>query len=712
MRLTRWLPFLSWFPMPREAFTADMLAGVSVALLLVPQSMAWAQVAGLPPQYGLYASFLPVIVGALWGSSRHLATGPVGVTSLLTASLLTPLAPPGSEAFVALAILLALLAGGVRVFLGAFRLGVIVNFLSHPVMVGFTNAAALIIALSQLHRVLGVPTGRSERFVQDLWAVLAQVGETHLPTLLMGLATLAIIWATRRYLPRLPAVLIAVVVTALVSWAIGFEHNGTGRVDDIADEAVRSLARDYGRTARTIGDLQGQIRERSAQLRDAVRTQPEGSARAAAIRYQVELLSLELRGATQENRARLRDLRRFVFARSEGSGAAPPRLFLAGTLPAGVPSDGFRWRIGSIDQDGLTLVGGGEVVGFIPSGLPRFQLPRISGELLLTLIAPAFIIALVGFTEAISSAKAIATRTKQRIDPNQELIGQGLANLAGSLFQSFPVSGSFSRTALNYAAGARTGFSSVVSGLVVLPTLLFFTPLLYHLPQSMLAATIMISVVGLIDFPAMRHAWRVSRTDGAAALIAFVATLGFAPQLDTGILIGVGTALVLFLVRTMKPRVAVLGRHPDGTLRDADLHGLPLSEDVAAVRFDGQLYFGNVSYFEDAILEVAARFPRARYILVAGAGINRIDASGEQIVRQLTHRLRESGITLAFSGLKHQVLRVLRRTGLLAEIGDENIFPSDDAALAALRGRGEGNRRRPHSPSVERGASTTAPERG
>ena len=222
----------------------------------------------------------------------------------------------------------------------------------------------------------------------------------------------------------------------------------------------------------------------------------------------------------------------------------------------------------------------------------------------------------------------------------------------------------------------------------MLPTLLVLTPLLYHLPQSMLAATIMISVVGLIDVPAMRHAWRASRTDGAAALITFVATLGFAPQLDTGILVGVGTALVLFLVRTMKPRVAVLGRHPDGTLRDADLHGLPLSEDVAAVRFDGQLYFGNVSYFEDAILEVAARFPKARHILVAGAGINRIDASGEQVIRHLTHHLRESGITLAFSGLKHQVLRVLRRTGLLAEIGAENIFPSDDAALAALRGRG------------------------
>src|SRR5262245_3580959 len=306
MRLARWLPFLRWFPMSRETLTADVLAGVSVALLLIPQSMAWAQVAGMPPQYGLYASFLPVIVGALWGWSHHLATGPVGVTSLLTASILTPLAPAGSEAFIAHAILLAFLAGGVRVLLGTFRLGVIVNFLSHPVMVGFTNAAAIIIALSQLHRLLGVPAGRSERFVQDVAAVLGHVRETQLPTLLMGLGTLAMIWAMRRYLPRLPAVLIAVVLTAAVSWGIGFEHNGTAGVDDIANETVRTLARDYGRTEGVIADLRRQIQERTGELREIARTRPDGSAQAAAIRYHIEILGLELRGAVNENRARLR----------------------------------------------------------------------------------------------------------------------------------------------------------------------------------------------------------------------------------------------------------------------------------------------------------------------------------------------------------------------------------------------------------------------
>lgn len=711
MRLRRWLPFVRWFPMSRDTLTADLLAGVSVALLLIPQSMAWAQVAGMPPQYGLYASFLPVIVGALWGSSRHLATGPVGVTSLLTASLLTPLAPAGSAPFVALAILLALLAGGVRILLGAFRLGIIVNFLSHPVMVGFTNAAAIIIALSQLHKLLGVPGGHSDRFIRDIGAIVVQAGDTHVPTLLMGLGTFAIIWSIRRYVPRLPAVLVAVVLTAAVSWGAGFEHNASGSIDDISDEAVRTLARDYVTGEATIADLERQIHERAAHLRDSARAHPDGSASTAAIRYQVEILDLELKGGVKENRTRLRELRRFVFVRTGGGGAATGKLSLAETPPPAVPTDGYRWRIGGISGGRLLLVGGGEVVGFIPSGLPRFQWPRITSELFLTLIAPAFIIALVGFAEAISSAKAIAARTKQRLDANQELIGQGLANIVGSLFQSFPVSGSFSRTALNYHAGGRTGLASVVSGLVVLPTLLFLTPLLYHLPQSMLAATIMISVIGLIDVQAMWHAWLASRNDGIAALATFAATLGFAPHLDTGILVGVGLALVLFLIRTMKPRVAVLGRHPDGTLRDADLHGLPLSEDVAAVRFDGQLYFGNVSYFEDAILEVAARFPKARHILVAGSGINRIDASGEQVIRHLTHHLRESGITLAFSGLKHQVLNVFRRTGLLAEIGEANVFPSDDLALAALRQRDKGDGLAPSAPPLARGAGATVPDR-
>jgi SulP family sulfate permease len=687
MRPARWLPFLSWFPRRREALTADAVAGLTVAMVLVPQALAYAQLAGVPAYHGLYAAFLPVIVGALWGSSHHLATGPVAVTSLLTASVLAPLAPVGSEQFIAFAVVLALLAGLVRLALGVFRFGVIVNFLSYPVLVGFTSAAAIIIAVSQVPRLLGVAVGRNDLFVRDIWALIGQLGNAHVPTVAMGAGALGIIAALRWFWPRAPGVLVVVVVTTLVSWAIGFEHRGQARADQLADDAVRTLARDYAHTDGVIAELSRQMGHRGADLRAALRAHPGGSPHALGIRYQIDLLGLQREGAVQENRARLRDLRKFAFERA----AAPPgTLYLAGQLPAGVPGDGRRWRIGAVAGERLELQGGGEVVGPVPAGMPRLGLPRIDSETLLSLLIPAFVVALVGLAEAMSSAKAIAVKSRQRLDPNQELIGQGLANIAASLSQAFPVSGSFSRSALAYYAGARTGLASVVSGLAALATILYLTPLLYHLPQSALAAIIIMAVLGLVDFSAIRHAWRADRNDGIAAAITFVVTLAVAPHIDAGILVGVSLALVLFLVRTMKPRVAVLGRHPDGTLRDADLHGLALSDDVAAVRFDGQLYFGNVSYFEDAILEVAARFPAARHVLVAGSGINRIDASGEQVIRSLVQRLRESGITLAFCGLKHQVTTVMRRTGLLAEIGEDNIFPSDDVALAALRRRGRG----------------------
>ena len=301
------------------------------------------------------------------------------------------------------------------------------------------------------------------------------------------------------------------------------------------------------------------------------------------------------------------------------------------------------------------------------------------------MLSAALVISLVGFMEAISIAKAMAAKTKQRLDPNQELIGQGLANLVGSLTQSFPVSGSFSRTAVNMDAGARTGMSSVFTGVFVLITLLFLTPLLYHLPQAVLAAIIIMAVVGLVNFAAVKHAWEANRHDGAAAVVTFFATLAFAPHLDNGIMVGAGLALVLFLMRTMKPRVAQLGRFKDGTLRDVKVNpGIPTSEHLVAMRFDGQLYFANVSYFEDAVLEALADHPKAKYFLVVGDGINQLDASGEEVIRHLVSRLKDSGVTLVFSGLKKQVLDVMRATGLFDLITQDNIFATEDQAIAAI----------------------------
>lgn len=568
-KIKRFLPFLEW-QLTGSNLRADLIAGITVALVLIPQSMAYAQLAGLPPYYGLYISFMPVIIAALFGSSKQLATGPVAVVSLLTASAIIPLVgdPSGmtQEQLIAvyapLAILLAFLVGTFQLFLGVFKLGVIVNFLSHPVIVGFTNAAAMIIGLSQLNKIFGVNMERSESFVNDIWGVILQIGDSHIPTLIFGVVAIAILLGFKKFYPKVPGVLVAVVGTTVVSAVIGFEENMSGAV-----------------------------------------------------------------------------------------------------------------------------------VGSIPEGLPSMQMPDFNWDMMGTLITSAIVISLVGFMEAISIAKAMAAKTKDRIDPNQELIGQGLGNIAGSFFQSYPASGSFSRSAVNLGAGAKTGMSSVFTGAVVVITLLFLTPLLYHLPKAVLAAVIIMAVIGLINFKAVKHAWRASKHDGVASIVTFIATLGFAPHLDQGIMVGAGLAILLYLYRTMSPRVAHLGRYEDGTLRDLAVHpDLPTDEHIIVIRFDGSLYFANVSFFEDTILGAVADKPDAKYILVVGDGINQLDASGEEVLHHLNQRLKDHDITLVLSGLKRQVIQVMRQTLLFDHIGQKNIFATEDMALADIYKRmgGEG----------------------
>jgi len=608
--------------------------------------------------------------------------------SLLTASSLSVLATPGSAEFVALAIMLALLVGIIQLLLGVFKLGVIVNFLSHPVIVGFTNAAAIIIGLSQISKLFGVPMGRSEHFINDILGVLGLIGDTHIPTLLMGAGAIAIMWAVKRFRPKWPGVLIAVVLTTSLSWAIGFERDGKAKVDQIASPDVQSLVRELDQTERQIGEINGEIAAKASQLAEASKARGEHSQGALSLRYEIDVLRLKLSDREQENAKRLRALRKMAFHRTAGEGLDQGQLFLEGEVPQGMATDGVRWRVKKAAGDELTLIGGGEVVGKIPAGLPSVALPHLDPGKLASLLPAALVISLVGFMEAISIAKAIAAKTKQRLDPNQELVGQGLGNVVGAMTQAFPVSGSFSRSAVNMNAGAKTGMSSVFTALFVLITLLFLTPLLYHLPQAVLAAIIIVAVVGLVNFAAVRHAWEANRHDGAAAVVTFVATLAFAPHLDNGILVGAGLALVLFLMRTMKPRVAQLGRFSDGTLRDVKVNpGIPTSEHMVAMRFDGQLYFANVSYFEDTVLEALADHPQAKYFLVVGDGINQLDASGEEVIHHLVSRLRDNGVTLVFSGLKKQVLDVMRATGLFDLVTQANIFATEDQAIAAIYAR-------------------------
>ncbi|MEW5787229.1 MAG: SulP family inorganic anion transporter [Pseudomonadota bacterium] len=684
-KFARFLPFLRWFPMRGETIKADFMAGITVALVLIPQSMAYAQLAGLPAYYGLYAAFLPVAVAALWGSSNQLGTGPVAVVSLLTASSLAVLAAPGSPDFVALAIMLALLVGVIQLLLGVFKLGVIVNFLSHPVIVGFTNAAAIIIALSQVSKLFGVPMGRSEHFINDIVGVFKQIGDTHLPTLAMGVAAIAIMWGIRKFKPKLPGVLIAVVLTTVVSWAIGFEKQATVHVDEVADPQIVSMLIEYEGAEKQLSQVNADALANQAEAKKLEKEGGDNAQFVLALNYQADLLLSQAKVLEASNAKRLKELRKLKFEREVLADGKLGVLHRAGAAPAGVQTDGGVWKIAKVAKGEIRLAGGGEVVGKIPEGLPAPALPKFDLDKLGALLSAALVISLVGFMEAISIAKAIAAKTKQRLDPNQELVGQGLSNIVGSMTQAFPVSGSFSRSAVNMNSGARTGMSSVYTAVFVLITLLFLTPLLYHLPQAVLAAIIIMAVIGLVNFEAIKHAWHANKHDGAASVVTFIATLAFAPHLDNGIMVGAGLALILFLMRTMKPRVAQLGRFKDGTLRDIKVNpGIPTSKHVVAMRFDGQLYFANVSYFEDTVLSALADHPEARYFLVVGDGINQLDASGEEVIHHLVSRLKENGVTLVFSGLKKQVLDVMRATGLFDLVTQANIFATEDQAIAAI----------------------------
>lgn len=683
-KFSRFLPFLRWFPISGNDAKVNLLAGLTVALVLIPQSMAYAQLAGLPAYYGLYAAFLPVAIAAMWGSSNQLATGPVAVVSLLTASSIATLAAPGSDDFIALAIMLTLLVGVIQLALGVFKLGVVVNFLSHPVIVGFTNAAAIIIALSQLSKILGVSMPRSESFISDITAVFRQVGDTHLPTLAMGLGAIALMWAMKRFMPKLPGVLIVVVLTTVISWAVGFERNAAGKTVQIGDPELRTQVEDVARVNGEVKRLTLDISAKNDALAKIMKAEGHSSA-AVRLEADIALLRIDLARFEEESAGKRKALRKIPVVRQIDANGKTLAVYPADAVPAGGTLDDARYSIRKVEGDGFKLVGGGEVVGAIPEGLPQISLPAFNLDKLGALFSAALVISLVGFMEAISIAKAVAAKTKQRLDPNQELIGQGVGNIVGSFSQSYPTSGSFSRTAVNMNMGATSGLSAVFTALIVLIALLFLTPLLYHLPQAVLAAIIIMAVGGLVNIEAVKHAWKAHKHDGVASIVTFVATILFAPHLDTGILVGAGLAILLFLLRTMKPRVALLGRYSDGTLRDIKVNpDLPTSPHVMAMRFDGSLYFANVSYFEDAVLEALAERPSTRAVLIVGDAINQLDASGEEIIHHVVERLRTAGVMLVFSGLKRQVIDVMRQTGLIEFVGEENIFATESQAITAI----------------------------
>lgn len=675
---------------------------MTVALVLIPQSMAYAQLAGLPPYYGLYAAFIPPIIAALFGSSRQLATGPVAMVSLMTATALEPLATAGSEAFIAYAILLALLVGIFQLALGLLRLGLVVNFLSHPVVSGFTNAAALIIATSQLSKLFGVTVDQAAHHYETIWRVIEEALHfTHWPTLALAALAFLIMIGLRRFLPRLPNVLIAVLVTTLVSWGIGFENKVRVSLDQIESEEVSDVIDDFNNGALQLDRKSAERVILRLSLDSVLQIAGAPEHDVLDIERQIEHVNVDIDQLKEQQHIFRTRLRRYEFASTPDTGVARHYIPLVDRSdPTGQNGGVYRLNVsnGALDPASLSLSSGGAVVGTIPSGLPALSSPRFDFSTALSLLPMAMIISLLGFMEAISIARAMAARTGQRLDANRELVGQGLANIIGSFSQSYAVSGSFSRSAVNIQAGAATGLSNVFSSVVVMAVLLFLTPLLYYLPQSVLAAIIMMAVVGLLSVNSFVHAWRAQWYDGLIGIVTFVCTLIFAPHLDRGIIIGVVLSLLFYLVRNMKPAMAMLSLHVDGTFRNRARFDLEQCPYIAVIRYAGSLIFSNVDYLENKVLDCVRSMPQLRHVLIVGNGINEIDASGVDALSVLISRLRGQGLEFSISGCNDVVLDVLKRTGLAAKIGENNIYRNVARAVGSIWEKSHANVDEPKCP--------------
>ncbi len=704
MVLTKIFPFLLWFKGYKgESFKLDLVAGITVALVLIPQSMAYAQLAGLPAYYGLYAAFLPPMVAALFGSSRQLGTGPVAVVSLMSAASLEPLATAGSPEFITYSIVLAMVVGIFQFSLGVLRLGMVVNFLSHPVINGFTNAAAIIIASSQFSKFFGVYVDKAPHHYETMIRVAqAAMDYTHIPTLMYGIGAVVIMVVLKKINPKIPSVLIAVLVTTLISFFTEFKNDTKTSVAAIHKLGVAEKIQKFN-TATALIKAHGQERASIGSAVDDLRKAISESGRGGP---SVELIDLESKVATltvhmdraKEEAHQLRkELREMKFeAAKQGETYT---FYPKGDIPANVQTDGGTWRIkvknSALDPNELTLMGGGAVVGDIPKGLPEFKIPELTVKSFLKLLPTAIIISLLGFMEAIAIAKAMAAKTGQKIDANQELIGQGLANIIGSVGQSYAVSGSFSRSAVNLQAGAVTGISSVITSVMVVITLLFFTPLLYHLPQATLAAVIMMAVIGLINVKGFVHAWRAQKYDGIISVLSFLVTLYFAPHLDKGIMVGFVLSMGVFLYRSMRPVVAELSMHEDKVLKSSEHYRLKGCRHISVVRFDGALFFANASYLDEQVAKFRTEHPDLRYILLDARGINDMDASGEEALAMIVERLRAANLGFAMSGVKGQVMAVMERTHLIDRIGMENLYPDTKSAVADIITKVHSNSERP-----------------
>lgn len=566
MNLRRWLPCLEWGRhYDRGSAAQDGLAALIVTLMLIPQSLAYAMLAGLPPVTGLYASILPLLAYALFGTSRTLAVGPVAVVSLMTAATLTPLFPSGSAEYLGAAMLLALLSGLLLTTMAMLRLGFIANFLSHPVVSGFISASGILIAVGQLKHLLGV-SASGENLPHLLPQLFAALPHTHWPTLLIGALSLAWLWWARTRLKPL------------------LQHLG------LSPQLASNLAK---------------------------------AGPVLAIIVAIAAVALLQR-----------------------------------------------------EQAGV------KVVGVVPQGLPGLTLPTLDFDLAVQLLPAALLISLVGFVESVSVGQTLAAKRRQRIQPDSELLGLGAANISAAFSGGFPVTGGFARSVVNYDAGAQTPMAGVFTALGIGVSVMLLTPLLHDLPQAVLAATIIVAVLSLVDLKSFRHTWRYSRQDGAAQIATLLGVLLIG--VETGILIGVGLSLLLFLWRTSQPHIAVVGQVPGSEhFRNVERFAVIESPSVLSLRVDESLYFPNARYLEERIGELIASRPQVRHLVLMCSGVNLIDASALDSLHAIVERLHAAGVQLHLSEVKGPVMDHLRRSDFLEHFGGQ-VFISQFEAIKHL----------------------------
>lgn len=564
--LERNLPIMQWGKSyDRDTLTSDLVAAVIVTIMLIPQSLAYALLAGLPPEMGLYASILPLVAYAVFGTSRALAVGPVAVVSLMTAAAVGNLALQGTAEYAAAAITLAFISGLMLTLMGVFRLGFIANFLSHPVIAGFITASGVLIATSQLKHLLGVDA-HGHNLPTLLGSLLAHLPETNLITLVIG-----------------------IVATGFLFWV---------------RKGLKPLLLDAGL------------------------------------------------------KPRLADI-----------------LAKAGPVGAVAVTTLVTWGFGLQDH-------GVRIVGEVPMGLPPLTLPSFSGEIWSSLFVSALLISIIGFVESVSVAQTLAAKKRQRIIPDQELVGLGTANIASAFSGGYPVTGGFARSVVNFDAGAETPAAGAFTAVGIALAALLLTPLLFFLPKATLAATIIVAVLSLVDFSILKRTWQYSRVDFSAVAATILLTLGFG--VEVGVSAGVLISIGLFLYKTSRPHVAEVGLVP-GTqhFRNILRHDVQTDPSLVTLRIDESLYFANARYLEDYLYDRVVGDNDIRNVVLMCSAVNEIDMSALESLEEANHRLRDIGITLHLSEVKGPVMDRLQRSHFLDDLTGR-VFLSQYDAMVAL----------------------------